>query len=214
MSRPAPSTRPVPDLPAESDQAGPWRDGLRFILCSHNEHKRSELERALPGWRIELLEENGFPEEVGQTFYENARGKAQFGRTVGPPGVWMLGEDSGLEVDALGGGPGIETARWAQGRHVERVLEALQGQDDRGARYVCELVALAPHGRELRGTGLLEGAIARRPRGAAGFGFDPVFVPVGNERTVAELGEDWKARHSHRALAALALRTTLESTLA
>ena len=121
----------------------------------------------------------------------------------------MLGEDSGLEVRALGGAPGVETARWARGRHVERVLEALRGAEDRRARYVCELVALAPDGRELRGTGVLEGAIAGGPRGSEGFGFDPVFVPEGETRTVAELGEAWKARHSHRARAARALRTAL-----
>src|SRR5205085_10476873 len=106
---------------------------------------------------------------------------------------------------ALGGRPGVETARWAQGRHVERILEALEGADDRRARYVCELVAIAPDGSELRGTGTLEGRIAHEACGAAGFGFDPVFVPVGEERTVAELGEEWKAAHSHRARAASAL---------
>jgi XTP/dITP diphosphohydrolase len=123
----------------------------------------------------------------------------------------MLGEDSGLEVEALGGAPGVATARWAQGRHVERILEVLAGVTDRRARYVCELIALAPDGRELRGTGALEGRIADEPRGTAGFGFDPVFVPDGEERTVAELGDDWKAEHSHRARAAQALRAAVES---
>ncbi len=117
----------------------------------------------------------------------------------------MLGEDSGLEVEALGGAPGVETARWAEGRHVERILEALAGEPDRRARYVCELVALAPDGRELRGTGRLGGHIAEEPRGTAGFGFDPVFIPDGEEQTVAELGDDWKAANSHRARAAEAL---------
>ena len=117
----------------------------------------------------------------------------------------MLGEDSGLEVAALGGAPGIETARWADGRHVERILEALNGVADRRARYVCELVALAADGRELRGTGTLGGRIAHEPRGTAGFGFDPVFVPDGEDRAVAELGDEWKSEHSHRARAARAL---------
>jgi XTP/dITP diphosphohydrolase len=121
----------------------------------------------------------------------------------------MLGEDSGLEVEALGGRPGVETARWAEGRHVERILEALAGKPDRRARYVCELVAIAPDGRELRGTGTLEGRIAEEPHGKAGFGFDPVFVPDGGEQTVAELGDAWKSRHSHRARAAAALRSAL-----
>ena len=113
----------------------------------------------------------------------------------------MLGEDSGLELALSEAGPGVETARWAGGHHVERALEALAGEADRSARYVCELVALSPEGIETRGTGTLDGQIALEPRGDEGFGFDPVFVPGGEERTVAELGDEWKAEHSHRARA-------------
>jgi XTP/dITP diphosphohydrolase len=182
---------------------------LRAVLCSRNEHKRRELERALPGCSIELLEAEDYPPETGATFFENARGKALYGREAGPTDAWMLGEDSGLEVDALGGRPGVETARWAEGRHVERILEALDGETNRRARYICELVALAPDGRELRGTGTLEGRIAGEPHGTEGFGFDPVFIPDGEERTVAELGDAWKAENSHRARAAQALAREL-----
>ena len=156
-----------------------------------------------------MLDARDYPPETGETFVENARGKAQYGRSVGPPDAWVLGEDSGLEVDALGGRPGVETARWAQGRHVERILEALQGEENRHARYVCELVALSPDGRELRATGTLEGKIAEESRGTEGFGFDPVVVPDGEERTVAELGDAWKSEHSHRARAAAALTNRL-----
>jgi XTP/dITP diphosphohydrolase len=88
---------------------------------------------------------------------------------------------------------------------VAALLEALQGVEDRRARYVCELVALSPDGAELRGTGTVEGTIALEPRGSEGFGYDPIFVPVGESRTVAELGNDWKAEHSHRGRAARAL---------
>ena len=182
---------------------------MRAVLCSRNEHKRRELERALPDWTIELLDADEYPPESGETFYENARGKALFGREAGPPDAWMLGEDSGLEVEALGGKPGVETARWAQGRHVERILDALAGIENRRACYVCELVAVAPDGRELRGTGTLEGRIALEAHGTAGFGFDPVFVPAGEVQTVAQLGDEWKAEHSHRARAAAALRAAL-----
>jgi XTP/dITP diphosphohydrolase len=171
-------------------------------LVSRNEHKLRELRRALPGWELELLEAGELPPEEGETYYENALGKARFGRSAGDEQAWMLGEDSGLEVEALGGAPGLRSARWAGGEHVERVLEALEGVEGRRARYVAELVALLPSGEEVRGTGVLEGAIAEEPRGSAGFGFDPVFVPVGEERTVAELGAEWKAEHSHRARAA------------
>ena len=178
-------------------------------MCSRNEHKRAELARVLDGWRIELLEADEFPPEDGATFLENARAKAEFGRRVGSGDEWMLGEDSGLELAALGGRPGVETARWADGRHVEHALEALAGEADRSARYVCELVALSPEGREARGTGTLEGQIALEPRGDEGFGFDPVFVPGGEERTIAELGDEWKAEHSHRARAAKSLLAAL-----
>jgi XTP/dITP diphosphohydrolase len=171
-------------------------------LVSRNEHKLRELRRALPDWELELLDAGELPPEVGETYYENALGKARFGWSTGDEGAWMLGEDSGLEVEALGGAPGLRSARWAGGEHVERVLEALEGVEERRARYVAELVALSPSGEEVRGTGVLEGAIAQEPRGSAGFGFDPVFVPKGEQRTVAELGDEWKAEHSHRARAA------------
>jgi XTP/dITP diphosphohydrolase len=123
----------------------------------------------------------------------------------------MLGEDSGLEVAALGGAPGIRSARYgAEGEEaIERLLEELRGVEDRRARYVCELVLLGPEGQEVRGTGVLGGRIAEEPRGSEGFGYDPVFVPEGEQRTVAELGNAWKSRNSHRARAAAALRAKL-----
>ena len=178
-------------------------------LASRNEHKLRELRRVLPGWTLELLDADGFPPEEGDTYYENARAKARFGRALDGSGAWVLGEDSGLEVDALGGGPGVESARWAGGEHVERLLRALDGVEDRRARYVCELVAVSPDGAEARGTGALAGRIAETPRGSEGFGFDTVFVPEGEERTVAELGDEWKAENSHRARAAKALAATI-----
>lgn len=182
-------------------------ESLRARLASGNEHKLAELRAALPGWEIDLLGASEFPEETGASYYENARAKAAFGREVAGEDAWILGEDSGLEVDALGGAPGIRSARFAEGMHVERLLEELREVEGAGrrARYVCELVCLSPAREELRGTGTLEGRIAVEPRGSEGFGFDPVFVPDGEKRTVAELGDAWKALHSHRALAARAL---------
>ena len=111
-------------------------------------------------------------------------------------------------MDGLDGRPGVQSARFARGEHVERLLTELEvvGGESRRARYVCELVALSPEGEELRGTGILEGRIAEKPRGSEGFGFDPIFVPDGEEQTVAELGDEWKASNSHRARAAQALR--------
>jgi XTP/dITP diphosphohydrolase len=110
-------------------------------------------------------------------------------------------------VEALGGRPGIRSARYgAEGAEAnEKLLRELRGVEDRAARYVCELVLIAPHGRELRGTGVLEGRIAEEPSGSEGFGYDPVFIPEDEEQTVAELGNEWKSRNSHRARAAQAL---------
>jgi XTP/dITP diphosphohydrolase len=182
---------------------------LKVTLCSGNEGKLVEVQEALPEWEVELLDARDYPDEDGATYVENARIKARFGRRTGPADRWMLADDSGLELAALGGRPGVQTARWAEGRHVERALAALEGSAQRGCRYVAELVLLAPDGHELGGTGVLEGSIAAVPAGRGGFGFDPVFVPSGETRTVAELGDEWKAAHSHRALAAQALRVEL-----
>ena len=195
-----------------------WFNGpVRAVVASHNQNKLRELAALLPGWELQLLGAAEFPEEVGLTYYDNALAKARFGREHGGADAWTLGEDSGLEVDALGGAPGIRSARFApEGREaVEKLLGELRGveEESRGARYVCELVALSPEGEELRGTGVLVGRIADEARGSEGFGYDPVFVPEGETRTVAELGNAWKSRHSHRARAARALRSVVEGSL-
>jgi XTP/dITP diphosphohydrolase len=183
---------------------------VRAALASANAHKARELEWALPGWEIEPLVVE-YPEETGSSFYENARDKARFGRTVAPPEAWVLAEDSGIEVEALDGGPGIYSSRWAGGDEVGRMLEAMAGKSERAARYVSELVAIDPDGREHRGTGTLEGRIAEAAAGDAGFGYDPVFVPAGETETVGVLGNDWKRDHSHRARAARALLAALDA---
>jgi XTP/dITP diphosphohydrolase len=176
---------------------------LRAVLASQNAHKLEELRTALAGWELELLDADSFPPEDGDTYYENALAKARFGRgLVGD--AWVLGEDSGIEAAALGGRPGVESARWAEDG-VAALLEALEGVADRRARYVCELVALGPDNEELRGAGTLEGTVAHEPRGSEGFGYDPIFTPEGETQTVAELGNAWKAENSHRARAARAL---------
>ncbi len=182
-------------------------------LASRNENKARELERLLPGWQIGLLRVDEFPPEEGETYYENARAKALFGRGIAEPDVWVLGEDSGIEVEGLGGGPGIESARSGGEDPVGWLLEQLSGIEGEGrrARYVCELVGVSPEREELRGTGTLEGRIAAEPRGSEGFGFDPIFIPHGLHNTVAELGNEWKAEHSHRAKAAKALLAELSA---
>jgi XTP/dITP diphosphohydrolase len=185
-------------------------DGLTALLCSRNRHKARELEALLPGWTIEPLDRDDYPPETGATYHENAALKARFGRahTDG----WVLAEDSGLEVVALGGRPGVLSARYAPegAPAIAKLLGELEGVRERGARYVSELVLLSPDGRELRGTGTLEGRIAHEPAGTEGFGYDPIFVPAGEEGTVAELGDAWKTRNSHRARAARALLGLLQ----
>jgi XTP/dITP diphosphohydrolase len=178
-------------------------------LASRNENKLRELRAALPDWDLEPLGPAEFPPEEGQTYYENARAKADFGRAIADSDVWVLGEDSGIEVAGLGGAPGVRSARFGGEDAVGRMLQELEGVQNRRARYVCELVALAPGGEEFRGTGVLEGRIVAEPRGSEGFGFDPIFVPEGFSQTVAELGNDWKAENSHRSRAARVLAEAL-----
>jgi XTP/dITP diphosphohydrolase len=178
---------------------------IRASACTGNSHKLEEFRALFPDWDLDILAGADFPPEDGVTFAENALIKARYGRLVGLPDRWILADDSGIEVAALGGGPGVQTARWAGDLHVEKLLTALDGRDDRAARYVCELVAITPDGRQVGGTGVLEGTIALAPAGDEGFGFDPIFIPRGAAGTVAELGDDWKAEHSHRAVAARAL---------
>jgi XTP/dITP diphosphohydrolase len=184
-------------------------DRLTAVLCSRNRHKARELERLLPGWTLVPLDRDDYPPETGATYYENAAIKAAFGREHADG--WVLAEDSGLEVEALDGRPGVLSARYApEGPPaVAKLLAELEGVEDRGARYVSELVLLSPDGRELRGTGALEGRIAAAAAGSEGFGYDPIFVPGGEEQTVAELGDAWKEQHSHRARAARALLAVL-----
>jgi XTP/dITP diphosphohydrolase len=181
---------------------------VQATFASGNPGKLRELRALLPDWEI-VPAEARLPEETGETFYENARAKALFAHE---PGGWTLGEDSGLEVDGLGGAPGIRSARYAGPEatdedNVRKLVAGLAGSEEaaRRGRYVSELVCVTPDGAELRGSGTLEGTIALEPRGSGGFGYDPVFIPTGEERTVAELGDEWKREHSHRARAAAAL---------
>jgi XTP/dITP diphosphohydrolase len=181
---------------------------VKAVFASRNPGKLRELRSLLPDWHIEAIGDLEMPEETGATFYENAAAKARFARDL-DPGRWAIGEDSGLEVDGLGGEPGVRSARYAgedasDEENVAKLLDALRDVDGDGrrARYVSELVVLTPDGAEQRGTGTLAGKIGRERHGTAGFGYDPVFVPESESATVAELGDEWKRGHSHRAQAA------------
>jgi XTP/dITP diphosphohydrolase len=179
------------------------------LLASGNLNKLAELREVLEGWSIEPLETAEAPEETGTTYRENALIKARFGRSLAP-GAWVLGEDSGIECVALDGAPGLHSARWAPGAdQADALLARLEGVEERRARMVSALVCLTPSGAEFEAEGSLEGEIAKARRGGAGFGYDPIFVPAGDTRTVAEIGDEWKRRNSHRARAALALLAAL-----
>jgi XTP/dITP diphosphohydrolase len=117
----------------------------------------------------------------------------------------VIGEDAGIEVEALGWGPGPRSARWSE-RPLEEVVASGPGGR---ARYRCTIVAIAADGREVVADGTLTGSIADAPRGDEGFGYDPVFVPEGETRTVAQLGNEWKSRNSARARAAAELSAAL-----
>jgi XTP/dITP diphosphohydrolase len=181
---------------------------MRLLLASGNRKKSAEVAAILAeaaGAGLEVLTLADFPalespEETGATFVENARIKARAG--AAGSGLPTLGEDSGLVVDALGGAPGVFSARYAEGGDQARWEKLLAEMRDvpagrRGARYVCAAVVVLPDGREASAEGSCEGEIARAPRGTGGFGYDPVFqLPDG--RTMAELTPAQKAAISHR----------------
>ena len=149
---------------------------MRVRLASGNAHKLEELRLLLPGWELDALPLD-YPPEDGSTYEANALIKARFARAHAAADEWVLADDSGVEADALGGRPGIHSARWAADG-VARLLAELDGAEDRRARYVCCLVCLTPTG-ELNGLGVLEGTIASARSGTEGFGYDPIFVPAG-----------------------------------
>jgi XTP/dITP diphosphohydrolase len=183
---------------------------LKAVLASQNLHKLEELRDALPAWELEALDADGWPEETGETYFENALIKAQFGRRRADPDAWVLGEDSGIESVALDGAPGLHSARWAPGLdQADALLARLAGEPERRARMVTELVALSPDGEMVSARGVLDGTLATQRRGTGGFGYDPIFIPEGETRTVAEIGDEWKRRNSHRARAAQALTRAL-----
>lgn len=181
---------------------------MRARVATGNAHKLAELSAALHRWELETLGAVEFPPETAETYYENARTKALFGHGV-EPREWILGEDSGIEAEALDGRPGVASARWAEDG-VTALLRELEDAGNRRARYVSVLVAISPEGDEVHGIGVLEGSIADAPRGGEGFGYDPIFVPEGEVKTVAELGNKWKRGNSHRARAAAALLAAID----
>ncbi len=185
---------------------------MRMVLASHNRHKAEELTRLMDGFEIEPYT-GLLPPETGSSFRENALIKAQHVHAaIGS--TWVLADDSGITAVALGGAPGIYSARYAgpdadDQANLDKLLAAVTGDLDRGVAYVAELVAIDPEGRTFHGRGELRGTLAREPRGSGGFGYDPAFIPEGETRTVAQMSAAEKDAVSHRARAAAALRAVL-----
>jgi len=191
----------------------------RVVLATNNPGKVAELRAILGGSSLELLSASdvgGLPdvEETADTFEENAIVKAvEISRHTG---LAAIADDSGLEVDAIGGAPGVRSARYAgqsqdDAANVARLLIELEGvaEEERTARFVCIAAYVDTEGRRLTARGTCEGRIGFDPRGSRGFGYDPVFVPDGYEQTMAELSPETKNAISHRGKAFRALREQL-----
>jgi XTP/dITP diphosphohydrolase len=193
-------------------------DRHRFLLGSTNPGKLREYREILQGIDLELVAPADLdpvppePDEDAQTFAENAAAKARSYATAS--GLQTIADDSGLEVDALRGAPGVRSRRFfgedasAEERNA-KLLALLDGVDDRSARFVCVTALASPDGKVELFEGEVHGEIAESPRGDAGFGYDPVFVIAGDGRTMAELTSEEKHRVSHRGLAGAKLRARL-----
>ncbi|MCL4208989.1 RdgB/HAM1 family non-canonical purine NTP pyrophosphatase [Patescibacteria group bacterium] len=200
---------------------------MKLLVATNNKAKQQEFSQILSQTNFELV----FPEDVGlsdldvaetgESFVENAWIKAQeFARLSG---LLSVADDSGLEVEALGGAPGIHSKRFSSGTDEDRckkIISLLDGQENRRAHFRSVLVLVDPkekvdpdfskHQQDLVFEGIFAGTIAFAISGKEGFGYDPIFIPEGETKTVAELGQDYKNQHSHRAQAIQKLAEYLE----
>ena len=187
---------------------------VRIVLATGNDHKAAEVGLIL-GARWEVVARDPGVEETGDTFEANALLKARAVRDV--TGEPAIADDSGIEIDALGGRPGIHSARWAaEDDWIPNVLRELDGVggEDRTCRYVCAAAVAWPDGDESVVRGTVEGRVSDEPRGTGGFGYDPIMVPVeGDGRTYAEMSPEEKHATSHRARAFRALRDLLDQRM-
>ena len=186
---------------------GTLRPGSTLVIATHNEGKVRELAELFAPLGIATLSAGALglkePEETGDSFAENAKIKAE-AATAGS-GMLAVADDSGLEVTALGGAPGIHSARWGGPNkdfslameRINRELEAL-GTADRRANFVCALALAQPAGETLVFTGKVDGTLVWPPRGTRGFGYDPIFVPEGYTETFGEMDPELKNDLSHR----------------
>ena len=182
---------------------------MKLILASNNKKKLRELGEILSDMDVELLSQREAGcdfevEETGTTFAENAYLKAK--AVADATGLAAVADDSGLMVEALNGEPGVYSARYAPGGHeasdkekYEYLLSKLVNEEHRAAKFVCSICCIFPDGNIIRTEGECRGEILRTPAGEGGFGYDPVFMPQGYDRSMAELGTEVKNRISHRA---------------
>ncbi|MEG3640161.1 XTP/dITP diphosphatase [Magnetococcus sp. PR-3] len=192
---------------------------IRLVLATGNKKKLIELRRALEGLPVELLGLDAFPNapevvEDGDTFEANAFKKAA--ALMQHTGLPALADDSGLAVDALNGAPGVRSARFAgeqasDADNVDKLLEDLSGQAQRGAQFLCALALVTPTGERKLYEGRVEGDITQERHGEAGFGYDPVFQPRGEQRTFAQMAPHEKDAISHRGRAVLAFVQALNA---
>lgn len=193
---------------------------MRIVFASGNRGKYREMKAQLEPIGVELLFGGDMEgpheiEENGETYADNALIKARaWAEATGLP---ALADDSGLEAEALGGLPGVHSARIVEGSDADRtrwLLGELADKEDMRGRFACAIAVVMPGGREpLVVTRYCPGVIIREPRGESGFGYDPVFIPDGFDKTFAELGDETKNKISHRALAVKGIAEMLRAVI-
>lgn len=186
-----------------------------LVVATHNVHKLREISQIIPGW--EIISDSPDVEETEKTFAGNARLKA-IAIAKRHPGAWIMADDSGLCVDALNGEPGVYSARYA-GRDGDTpannalLLKNLEGVVNRSAHFTCAIALISPDGEVHDMEGRVYGHIAEKPSGAAGFGYDPLFIPDGFNKSFAELAPEEKNAISHRGRALKEVEKFLKSLL-
>jgi len=192
---------------------------MRFVLASENPGKIVEMRKLLSVPGIEIVSRKELDidmvvDETGGTFYENALIKAK--AICNASRLPAIADDSGLEVDALGGNPGVYTSSFGgegldDSERCDFLLDKLRDTEHRNAKFVCYIVCVFPDGEIISSNGECKGVIAKAPRGAGGFGYDPVFIAEGMDATMAELDEEIKNRISHRGKALESFVRIIES---
>lgn len=194
---------------------------MELVVATRNRKKIEEIGRILRGLPVTLLSLDDFPgcpevEESENSFEGNALKKAR--ETAAFAGKAAIADDSGLEVGALGGEPGVFSARYAgadasDADNVDKLIREMRSVERRDARFVCVIALAFPDGKTAVFEGIVEGSIGRHPEGTRGFGYDPVFYPLGCDRTFAEMTPAEKDSMSHRGKALERLRKYLEETV-